>query len=142
MSDPSEEAPAEDALVEAVHAAHAAVLPLEHDLIGSQVQAEAALPAEANEQVWESAIYAKMTMGAISAASADSNGVSTENILSWSKSHYKGLSVYFSPEYKPSDPTSLSEWCLNSAPFRVLPWTLVSPCCHILFPFHHRPPQE
>lgn len=90
-----------DAEHHAHHAAAAAPYP-----IGA-----AALPEPVNfgvgpptEEVWEAPLFARIET--ITATEEEAATVSTENILAWSKPQFKGLTVYFAPDYKPSDENS------------------------------------
>lgn len=81
----------------------AAALP-EHVLMGG-VQPE--LVEAVNGEYWEAELFASLQN-----TDAQMPGASNENILSWCKPEFKGLTVYFSDDYKPSDVTSWSE-CSN-----------------------------
>jgi adenylylsulfate kinase len=78
----------------------AAALPAEHDeLLGGQGEEH---PAISLGDVWEAPLFAETV-------TSDGNGpavVSTENILAWCKPEFKGLNIYFSDKYKPSDEAS------------------------------------
>jgi hypothetical protein len=84
----------------------AAALPAEHDeLLGGQGEEH---PAISLGDVWEAPLFAETV-------TSDGNGpavVSTENILAWCKPEFKGLNIYFSDKYKPSDEASWSEYPL------------------------------
>jgi len=103
MSEPPAE---DDTLVAAVAAA---ALPPEHDLLVHHP--EEGLADDVSEQFWEAPLFMRMeTISAADNVDDENPGVSTENILAWSKPQFKGLTVYFSPDYKPSDETSWSKY--------------------------------
>lgn len=85
-------------------AAAAAAAALPEPVLLAPEQQEVDLP----EEFWEAPLFARIET--ITAHADDANpGVSTENILSWCKPQYKGLTIYFSPEYRPSDETAWGE---------------------------------
>ena len=78
----------------------------------------AALPEPMNfavgpptEEVWEAPLFARIET--ITANEEEAATVSTENILAWSKPQFKGLTVYFAPDYKPSDENSWGAYCVR-----------------------------
>ena len=105
-SDPPAPAPPDDD-VSPLATTSVAALPPGVLLGQEESQSEAALPEEENgDQFWEAPLFASVE--AITNHACASPSVSTENILSWCKPQFKGLTVYFSPAYKPSDYTSWS----------------------------------
>lgn len=80
----------------------AAALPAEDVLLGGQGE-------EHPENSWEAPLFAETV-------TSDGNNppvVSTENILAWCKPEFKGLNIYFSDKYKPSDEESWSKYSFN-----------------------------